>query len=261
VNELALFAGAGGGILGGKLLGWRTVCAVELDAYCRRVLLARQRDGFLPRFPIWDDVQTFDGKPWRGGWMLSVEDSHAPTYHKQSKTREASTATKADCGEKWRESLAKFDPDSFSWRTRQCLLFEDLGECLEIWPEWGSAHGTEFWERATLALPTTEGASGSWVTPNARDWKDSINMETKRKDGRCKIDQTSRQAFQFWKARGEGQSLPRAKTGRCATYSPDFAEWLMGWPIGWTDLKPLATDKFQQWLRSHGVCLEGRNDL
>ncbi len=196
-----------------------------------------------------------------GGWMLSVEDSHAPTYHKQSKTREASTATKADCGEKWRESLAKFDPDSFSWRTRQCLLFEDLGECLEIWPEWGSAHGTEFWERATLALPTTEGASGSWVTPNARDWKDSINMETKRKDGRCKIDQTSRQAFQFWKARGEGQSLPRAKTGRCATYSPDFAEWLMGWPIGWTDLKPLATDKFQQWLRSHGVCLEGRNDL
>jgi DNA (cytosine-5)-methyltransferase 1 len=52
--------------LGGKLLGWRTVCAVELDAYCRRVLLARQRDGFLPRFPIWDDVQTFDGKPWRG---------------------------------------------------------------------------------------------------------------------------------------------------------------------------------------------------
>ena len=67
MNELALFAGAGGGILGGKLLGWRTVCAVELDAYCRRVLLARQRDGFLPRFPIWDDVCTFDGRPWRGG--------------------------------------------------------------------------------------------------------------------------------------------------------------------------------------------------
>jgi DNA (cytosine-5)-methyltransferase 1 len=52
--------------LGGKLLGWRTVCAVELDAYCRRVLLARQRDGFLPPFPIWDDVRTFDGRPWRG---------------------------------------------------------------------------------------------------------------------------------------------------------------------------------------------------
>jgi DNA (cytosine-5)-methyltransferase 1 len=66
MNELALFAGAGGGILGGHLLGWRTVCAVEFAAYPRRVLLARQRDGMLEPFPIWDDVRTFDGKPWQG---------------------------------------------------------------------------------------------------------------------------------------------------------------------------------------------------
>ena len=66
MNELALFAGAGGGILGGKLLGWRTVCAVEWEAYPASVLCARQNDKILPTFPIWDDVQTFDGKPWRG---------------------------------------------------------------------------------------------------------------------------------------------------------------------------------------------------
>ena len=66
MNELALFAGAGGGILGGKLLGWRTVCAVEWKAYPASVLCARQNDGLLPTFPIWDDVQTFDGHPWRG---------------------------------------------------------------------------------------------------------------------------------------------------------------------------------------------------
>jgi DNA (cytosine-5)-methyltransferase 1 len=66
VNELALFAGAGGGILGGQLLGWRTVCAVEYDPYAAGVLLARQNDGLLPPFPIWDDVRTFDGRPWRG---------------------------------------------------------------------------------------------------------------------------------------------------------------------------------------------------
>ena len=66
MNELALFAGAGGGILGGHLLGWRTVCAVEWEAYPASVLCARQNDGFLPPFPIWDDVQTFDGKPWAG---------------------------------------------------------------------------------------------------------------------------------------------------------------------------------------------------
>ena len=66
LNELALFAGAGGGILGGHLLGWRTICAVEWDAYAASVLVARQNDGCLPPFPIWDDVQTFDGRPWRG---------------------------------------------------------------------------------------------------------------------------------------------------------------------------------------------------
>jgi len=66
LNELALFAGAGGGILGGHLLGWRTVCAVEWEQYPASVLCARQNDKILPPFPIWDDVQTFDGRPWQG---------------------------------------------------------------------------------------------------------------------------------------------------------------------------------------------------
>ena len=66
MNELALFSGAGGGILGGKLLGWRTICAVEWMPYPASVLCARQNDKILESFPIWDDVQTFDGRPWRG---------------------------------------------------------------------------------------------------------------------------------------------------------------------------------------------------
>jgi DNA (cytosine-5)-methyltransferase 1 len=66
VNELALFAGAGGGILGGRLLGWRTVCAVERDAYAAQVLVQRQNDGTFEPFPIWSDVTTFDGTRWRG---------------------------------------------------------------------------------------------------------------------------------------------------------------------------------------------------
>ena len=66
LRELALFAGAGGGILGGHLLGWQTVCAVEREPYAASVLMQRQNDGILPPFPIWDDVCTFDGKPWRG---------------------------------------------------------------------------------------------------------------------------------------------------------------------------------------------------
>jgi DNA (cytosine-5)-methyltransferase 1 len=66
VNELALFAGIGGGLLAGHWLGWRVVCAVEVDPYAASVLVARQNDGLLPPFPVWDDVRTFDGRPWRG---------------------------------------------------------------------------------------------------------------------------------------------------------------------------------------------------
>lgn len=66
MNELALFSVAGGGILGGSLLGWRTVCAVEYEQYPCGVLISRQNEGLLPPFPIWDDVRTFDGQPWHG---------------------------------------------------------------------------------------------------------------------------------------------------------------------------------------------------
>lgn len=66
MNELALFAGAGGGILAGNLLGWSTVCAVERDAYAAQILAQRQNDGTLEPFPIWSDVETFNGSLWRG---------------------------------------------------------------------------------------------------------------------------------------------------------------------------------------------------
>ena len=66
IRELALFAGAGGGILGSRLVGSKVVAAVEIDPYCREVLLRRQRDGLLDLFPIWDEARTFDGRPWRG---------------------------------------------------------------------------------------------------------------------------------------------------------------------------------------------------
>ncbi len=88
MRELALFAGAGGGILGGHLLGWRTVCAVELDPHARDVLVARQNDGCLSPFPIWDDVRTFDGRAWRGcvdvvsGGFPCQDLSHANPHRK-----------------------------------------------------------------------------------------------------------------------------------------------------------------------------------
>lgn len=66
LRTMHLFAGAGGGILADLLLGHQPVCAVEIDEYCQQVLSARQEDGCFPWFPIFEDVQAFDGKPWRG---------------------------------------------------------------------------------------------------------------------------------------------------------------------------------------------------
>lgn len=66
MNELALFCGAGGGLLGSVRLGHTPVCGVEIDPFCRQVVLQRQLDGYLPPFPIWDDIRSFDGRPWRG---------------------------------------------------------------------------------------------------------------------------------------------------------------------------------------------------
>jgi DNA (cytosine-5)-methyltransferase 1 len=66
VNELALFAGGGGGLLGSILLGWTPICYVENNAYCVEVIKARIRDGYLCDAPIWGDIKTFDGRPWTG---------------------------------------------------------------------------------------------------------------------------------------------------------------------------------------------------
>ena len=66
LHELALFAGDGGGILGSEILGWRTMCAVERNAYAASVLAQRQNDGTIKPFPIWSDVESFDGRRWRG---------------------------------------------------------------------------------------------------------------------------------------------------------------------------------------------------
>lgn len=59
MNELSLFTGAGGGLLGTKLLGWNPIGYVEWDDYCQRVIAARIKDGFLPNAPIFGDIRAF----------------------------------------------------------------------------------------------------------------------------------------------------------------------------------------------------------
>jgi DNA (cytosine-5)-methyltransferase 1 len=72
------------------LLGWRTVCAVEIDGYRRSILLARQDDGSLEPFPIWTDIRTFDGLPWRG--RVDVVSGGFPCQAYSSATRGRATS-------------------------------------------------------------------------------------------------------------------------------------------------------------------------
>jgi DNA (cytosine-5)-methyltransferase 1 len=67
-RELSLFSGYGGFTLAGRLTGLRprTVCYVEWDTYCQQIIQARIKDGLLDDAPIWDDIKSFDGRPWRG---------------------------------------------------------------------------------------------------------------------------------------------------------------------------------------------------
>ena len=66
IKEFHLFAGIGGGIYGGELLGHKCCAGVEIDQFCKKILLQRQVDGWMPKFPIFDDVTKIDGSKYKG---------------------------------------------------------------------------------------------------------------------------------------------------------------------------------------------------
>ena len=68
IKEFHLFAGIGGGIYGGKLLGHQCCAGVEIDEFCQDVLKQRQKDGWLESFPIYGDLTQLKGQPFKGSF-------------------------------------------------------------------------------------------------------------------------------------------------------------------------------------------------
>lgn len=68
LRGIALCAGVGGLELGLHIAepGYRTVCFVERKSFAAATLVARMEDAALDHAPVWDDVKSFDGRPWRG---------------------------------------------------------------------------------------------------------------------------------------------------------------------------------------------------
>lgn len=149
------------------------------------------------------------------------------------------TESEADSGVKWQGSFTKYDPATRSWKTRQFSLLGGLVEFLETWPRWGSMRNGECLERPIAERPTCESESGLWPTPTVAMAKGSSGGALTRKTGKSRENDRLDYAV-------EGD----AKNGRL---NPMWVEWVMGWPLGWTELKPLETGKFQEWWRQHGV--------
>jgi len=68
LRTLSLCTGYGGLELGLRAAGVavRVVAAVERQAYAAAVLANRMEEGALDSCPIWDDLEFFDGRAWRG---------------------------------------------------------------------------------------------------------------------------------------------------------------------------------------------------
>ena len=234
-----------------------------------------------------------------------LEASRAKTSASQEKAQE-STGKEAGCGNTWRELSARYDRNSSSWKTHQCLFTEDLPESSVILPRWGMMRAGVLSELTTSAPHTVESGSGLWRTPtvsmlNADRAKDTeygqrklakgqtITLADQIKDKRMwptptastggpePEGETGRKLVtmvRIWPAPSASDNRDRGDIGSPAilrrrekgkqimlsqsvstesgALNPDWVEWLMGWPIGWTDLKPLAMGRFRQWLRAHG---------
>jgi hypothetical protein len=213
---------------------------------------------------------------------------HAKTSPQPEKAQEL-TESEAECGEKWHGSFTKYDHDSSLWKTHQCSLLGDLEPFLETWPRWGLMRDGECWEQQTLAHLINETEFGLWPTPTAsmmpcegtvrimrKAWQEGrVSLEeasviagrdVRKAQGKVpmwptpvKSDSQARRPSKGWKGDSDLPSVVWQVDGGTenpekppAQLNADWVEWLMGWPLGWTDLKPLETDKFQKWLDAHG---------
>lgn len=163
---------------------------------------------------------------------VSAEASPAKTFPQREKAR-VLTGREAGYGASSRVLLAKFDRDTRSWKTLQCSLFGDSDECLETFPKSGMTQGGLLWELTMSGPRTGESVSGYWriPTPLASDGKNHKVRHLRNSKFGARVH-----SVPYW--------ILKNYNMRC---TPKMTEWLMGYPISWTDSAPLATDKFRSW--------------
>ena len=159
----------------------------------------------------------------------------------QMGTVPASTDAAQDCGQKWRESSVKYDLNLSAWKT-----LHDSGEKVLPWssvtlPKWGMAASGSVFQHRTVERPMKETGCGLWPTAKATIRGDCPSERLRRTP-----DLPS-----AIKMRPLPDGSEPLQDGQL---NPQWVEWFMGWPIGWTELKPLAMDKFREWQLQHSPC-------
>jgi len=183
----------------------------------------------------------------------------------QLELAQASMASGPVSGPTWRGSFARFDRgEESTWRTPQCSLLGGSDEFSETWPRWGSMRNGVSYLRPTPALPICANGSGLWPTPTVwgnhnqpgasktAGW--GLSSAVKLWPTPTAMNFTGGAALCKWGGAGARKKLATMVTPEemNGPLNPEWVEWLMGWPIGWTDLKPLETDKFREWQQQHG---------
>ena len=183
----------------------------------------------------------------------------------------ASTVSAAECGNTWRGWLAKYDPVTSSWKTAQCSFIEDLNESSVTLPRSGMTRDGLLWEHPTLERPTSATGSGLWRTPQAQDgmrgvYKTKESMDAHLSKGRqlglanqgahrhLWPTPTAHNAKEGGFPSEHNRNTPTLSAQAGGSLNPTWVEWLMGWPLGWTDLNPLETGKFHSALQQPGDC-------
>lgn len=153
--------------------------------------------------------------------------------------------SEAACGSTWPASSVRYDPASFSWKTAHCLWEEDLPWSSVTLPPWGMTRNGYVYRHPTSERPISGTGAGLWPTPSANEFRTQDREKLIARRARCKA--TKRNGNGFGLTLGNALTM----TGETGPLNPPWVEWLMGWPLGWTDLKPLEMDRFREWRQQH----------
>lgn len=162
-------------------------------------------------------------------------------------------------------SFAKLGPPGSGWRTRTLSLTGDLMPYSKSWPTSGTMLRGECLLRTNLAPIMSERGSGSWPTPTVSGNYNRPKEGTKSGFGLAAAVAFREKLYTPTVNDGKNSTIPPSQAGRRSMVgqlsrdgyrgplNPEWVEWLMGWPAGWTGYAPLETGRFLAWRQQHGL--------